>query len=488
MAGALVRRWCVLLLAPLSLLSFTPGAAAQHRTDLKRRAESVLASLPFDPAQATSLALSPGATRAAYVRAKDGGFCAVIDGIEGPVYGRIGQAGVVFSPDGQHTAYAAEKDALWVVVLDGAEGEAFNTVHDESITFGGAGRLAYVAGRGGKQMVVDRAAVHPAYDRVVEGSITFSPGGAHLAYCAADGGRAFVVFDGVAGPAYESVGPVRFSRDDAHFAYAASDGRDSLVIADGQVFARHEGAASVRPASITFGIDARFAYVVAAAGGQRVVFDGAQGRPYDRVFEDSLTFAGPPRVRLGYVARRGRLVRVVVDGAEVGSHEGVVPGTVRFSPNGRRVAYLVERVVPGEGLRRCVAVDGAEGKLYHWVGEPPVFSADGRHVAYAAERPKGDGSGFESVLVVDGAEAALAYPWIRGDLRFAADGRRIAYLAAAHDARFGDAGLVPRVPGEGAWGQRIVFHRRRSVDHRPPRDHPPPPVKLLIVEEDVVVD
>jgi hypothetical protein len=483
-------RFVSLLAVPALLsLGFPAAASAQRVKGLRHRSATFFASLPFDPSQATSLAISPDATRGGFVRPKGQGFCAVIDGIEGPEYARVGRAGVVFSPDGHHTTYAAEKDGRWLVVRDGVEGQPFDAVRDETITFSGAaGRVAYVAQSGGKALVVDDGQAHPPHDRIADGSVVFSVDGVHLAYRAADGGREFVVYDGAAGAAYDSVGPLRFSPDGAHFAYAVSDGGDCFVVFDGRPAMRHKGAASIRPAAVTFTPDGRLVFVAADRDGERAVVGAAEGKPYPRVFEDSLAFGGPAGERVAHVAKRGRGVVVVVDGTEVGAHDGVVPGSLRFSRDGRRVAYLVERAAPGGGVARCVAADGREGKFYDWIGEPPVFSLDGRHVACVAERRRPEREGFESVLVVDGVESATAYPWIRGDLVFGVDGRRVAYMAAAPDNRFADAGLVPRVPGDAAAGARIVFHKSRGADLRIEKGQSPPPVKLLIVEEDVVAD
>ena len=477
------------IIAALLVASTPAFAAAQQKTTVKRRSTTLLASLPFDPSQANSLAISPNGTRGAFVRPKGSGFCAVIDGIEGAVYPRIGRSGVVFSQDGHHTAYAARKDALWVVVHDGAEGEPFEAVRDEGITFGGAaGRLAYVAEHGGKPFVVDNGQAHPPHDRVVDGSVAFSTDGMHLAYRAADGGREFVVYDGTPGPAYESVGPVRFSADGAHFAYAVRDGGDCFVVLDGRPTMRRKGTASIRPAGVTFAPDGRLAFVATDEAGERVVVGAAEGKPYPRVFEDSIAFGGEAGQRVAYVAKRGRGVCVVMDGTEVGVHDGVVPGSLRLSRDGRRVAYLAERAAPGGSVSRCAAVDGKEGRYYDWIGDPPVFSLDGKHVAYVAERRRDAGAGFESVLVVDGAESQTPYPWIRGDILFGIDGRRVAYMASAPDERFADVGLLPRAPGDSAAGARIVFQKSPGASVWLEQGQVKQPVKLLIVEEDVVVD
>src|SRR3954471_9368167 len=157
----------------LVVVSGLPAIArAQQTTVIKRRAETVFASLPFDPAQASSFSLSPDATRSGYVIPRDNGFRAVIDGNKGPPYDRIGHGGVVFSPDGHHTAYAALKNWKWRVVQDGAEGDPFDAVGDETITFSEQGwRLAYVAEQGGKVLVVADDKAGAPLERVVEGSL-----------------------------------------------------------------------------------------------------------------------------------------------------------------------------------------------------------------------------------------------------------------------------------------------------------------------------
>jgi hypothetical protein len=498
MGGVAIRRSTVVGVFLAILCLVQSPVAAQHKTTLKRRGETVFSSLPFDPAATGGLALSPGATRSAYVRPKEAGVCAVIDGAEGPVYAGIGRSGVIFSDDSGHWAYAAQKDQRWFVVSDAGEGDPFDAVRDDTITFGPDGTLAFAAQRAGKWRVVAGGREGEAHDRIVEGSIVFNPAGGDPAYAADDGAGEFVVHGKARGLTYSRVGRPRFSRDGARLAYAASTRDESFVVVDGEAAAPRHGAVAVHPLSVMFSPDGRrIAYVAGGPDGrERVVLDGAEGKAYDRVFDDSLAFAADSS-RLAYVAKVGKRTAVVLDGVEVGRHDGVAPGTVRLSPDGRRVAYVAERAGKDGSVRRCPAVDGAEGNPYDWIGEAPCFSPDGRHVAFIAQRRRAEGDGtdrvgFESVLVVDGAESAGAFPWIRGDVMFTADGRRVAYLAAAADPRFADAALVPRLPGDPTAGARMVFHGpptdSRRVLQPGGQAAMAAPIKLLIVEEDVEVE
>jgi hypothetical protein len=300
------------------------------------------------------------------------------------------------------------------------------------------------------------------------------------------------------------VGPPRFSRDGKHVAFVAQSAEFTGVVLDGgegKWFTGEDNRA--HPASLAFSPDGqRLACVVGAPGKMRAVVDGAEGAAYEQVYDGSIAFS-PEGRRVAYMARRvGKdpAAVVVLDGREEKPHAGVVPGTIRFSGDGRRVAYLAETIGPGGAVRRCAVVDGVAGKPYDWVRDAPVFSPDGRHFAYVAERRKpgaaaaaGDVTGFESLAVVDGAEAG-PYPWLRGDLVFTPDGLRLAYMAAAADERFLDAGEIPADPANPSLGGRLVFDKvpQAFPTGRPPwqpqPDVPTRPVKMLIVEEQMRVE
>ncbi len=109
------------------------------------------------------------------------------------------------------------------------------------------------------------------------------------------------------------------------------------------------------------------------------------------------------------------------------------------SPDNRHLAYVVQRAG-----KLFVVADGVQHKAYDWISEDtPVFSPDGRRMAYVAMAQAEDKGPFP---VVDGVElkqffAAGMY------LRFSQDGRRLAY-AAAHRAEEGQCVVVDEVAGK----------------------------------------
>ena len=85
----------------------------------------------------------------------------------------------------------------------------------------------------------------------------------------------------------------------------------------------------------------------------------------------------------------------------LGSLEGVVVGSVRLSPDGRRIALVVDQpAAQPQGHRRQVVVDGnASGGLFDEIAAGmPIFSNDSTRIAFAARR------GDNTFVVVDGIE------------------------------------------------------------------------------------
>jgi roadblock/LC7 domain-containing protein len=117
---------------------------------------------------------------------------------------------------------------------------------------------------------------------------------------------------------------------------------------------------------------------------------------------------------------------MVVDGRAGSPYDEIGPPV--FSPDGKHVAYTAVRARVGLGLppfreEQLVVADGQEGQVYDGIGDgTPVFTPDGRLVykAYVGEKLG---------VVVDGVRGRLYDDLASGPPVVSPDGRHVAYAA-----------------------------------------------------------
>lgn len=221
-----------------------------------------------------------------------------------------------------------------------------------------------------------------ASDAIVVESIVTSPGGGHIAFYQKSPLGVVVVRDGKELGPYEAVGPLSFSPDGQHLAYA-----------------------------------------VKKAGIACVVMDGREGKP----FEDPSSLVWSPKSdRISFVGFLGEKCMIVTQDAQgcQGGPEftGMVAGSLRFSPDGRRLCYAAIR-----NSRQVVVVDGNAGPEYGMISEEmPVFSPDSRRVAYIAGAAAASRRG---VLVLDGKVRTESEIVSGRSFHFSPDGERWSFVA-----------------------------------------------------------
>lgn len=161
-------------------------------------------------------------------------------------------------------------------------------------------------------------------------------------------------------------------------------------------------------------------------------------------------FFSPDGEHAVWVNRTGEQFQVVLDGAAGPLFDHIGKGPVVLSPDGRRLAYLVEN---NESRHLSVVVDGARGPEYEKIlSGTPIFSPDSRRVAYGAVLQE------KYRVVLDGV-AGPDYELI-GHLTFSDDSRRFAHAAQKEGKRFIVLDGVPGSPFED------VFIAGFSPDHR----------------------
>lgn len=406
----------------------------------------------------TGFVFSPDGTRVAYRARKGKKWVVVLDGKEGKEYESISRP--MFCPKSKRLAYFAFDGRSRSAVVDGREGKKFPPVRWDGPFFSPDGRrLAYEASLtwDHRQVVVVDGEVGKAYDYVH--AICFSPDGKHVAYAghrnrSNDKSKLMAVIDGKEGKEYERISDPVFSLDGKRVVHAANKGNKKWVaVVDGKEGREYDSAYP-----IVFSPDGRtVAYRAQKAKKHVIVVNGRETRPYDRILAGPIFSPDGRHLAYGVVKdrkrfdpnkpkdaswyfRSGTYVAVVdgqesdpvafnhwmdhdmyfrfspggtrlmfwalslqtgrwtaaVDDNKTKMYRGISSNVV-FSPRGERVAFVVSLFSKGHGGGMATVIDGKEGKHYDYVGEP-VFSPDGKHVAYKARHGK------KWFVVVDGQE------------------------------------------------------------------------------------
>jgi hypothetical protein len=225
---------------------------------------------------------------------------------------------------------------------------------------------------------------------------------------------------------------VVFSPDGRRVAYTVVNLMDwSQVVIDGKPSPKYDSGLG----EVLFSPDSRHVvYSVLGDNHGFVVVDGVEGPKYDAVGDAVYSADGQ---HLAYLAKKGRTPgvveggtwRVVEDGVEglegaMGPAWNIAPAP-NLSADGRRVAFPAERDGKPladlvEGVKWVEVVDGVAGPEYDEVGDA-VFSPDGKRVAYSPKK------GEKWLIVLDGVEEAR-YDVV-GDAVFSPDSRHVAYTA-----------------------------------------------------------
>lgn len=342
------------------------------------------------------------------------------------------------SPDGRRVITLEEADGKQRLLVNGKPEARFDAVLPDTVTFSPDGRrLAYVACTGVQKVVVVDGKVSTPYDDLTKIAVptlspdllgltdngdggepqvdyleclTFSPDSRHVAFCGKSGIHWRLVVDGKESAAYEELSTPFFSPDGTRLACVATSDGVQLLLLDGKEGKRYE--AVIDPLFSSNGT--HVVYRIKQGEQRCLVTEEGVGAPYDAIH--SVTFSMDGK-HLACVAVRGVQQRVVLDGKE-----GTVYDDLRaltFSADGARLACIAR-----SGVQQCVMVDGKEEARFPRIALPPVFSPDGKRLAYGVWQ---DG---KTSVVVDGA-AGKAYAAVES-LTFSADSAHLAY--AAHDS------------------------------------------------------
>ena len=287
-----------------------------------------------------AFAWSPDGKKLAYTARKDDQKVVVVEGLESQPYDDVWQ--LQWAPDGSTVFYAAKLQSDWFCVVNGKKGEVFDAVRDLQMLPDGK-TLAYCAYEGDWAVVIGTRR-HAGYPKI--GAPAFSADGKTMGYVAENDDVPCLIIGPVAGgpvtkfgPA-EELGPPAFNRDGTVWAYRKKVGKESVVVGR-------------------------------SAPGQPAL---ATGDPYDQVSDPVLN---PDGTIVAYSASTGARQYLVV--GEQKAKKFSLVDRISFGPDGKTVAFRA-----GAYAKQLVVAGESRSGEYDEVVSGPVWSADGRKVAFTA--------------------------------------------------------------------------------------------------------
>lgn len=337
----------------------------------------------------------------------------------------------------------SHEDNKWRLYLDQEPGPAFDELSTFRFSPDGL-RYFYTAANGFQNLYLWRIIIdgreHKDFDALIKNSFHFSPDSRRFAYGVFHGDKLRYIVDDQPQPEYDRLesGSFRFSSDGTQFGYVAtSNGKAILVINDGTDDAISGPFDAIETTEEMFGADGRSCFV-AVSGEQRMIqCAGEKPLPFAKI--DRVRFS-PDGKRLAYVGRRLESdpprYCVVVDGESGPDHESVTQ--LKFSADGRRLAYLAH----AEDKAR-VYLDGRQVGVDFDRVESFEFSPDSRRFAVRGARGEAELVEMDDELVlIHKYDTYASAPLIDTTIHFSPDSQHYAYWANELD------GLVMVYDGE----------------------------------------
>ncbi len=397
-----------------------------------------------------SIIISPDVKHIAFIEDVYSGLRVVVDDNPQESYDDIAR-GMQFSPSNDYVAYFAyyegysggifglfATDPFWAVVVDESSFGQYQDLLNNSIVISpNAKHVAYgVFNFINAKVYFDHQALpdficsqDDTMDSVmvynVLGPFVFSPNSLKFAYVAetvdSDKWAYAAIMNNVAGKGYKYVYPysLTFSSDSEKLAYVVQDSIVERVVVNGEELTGYE---SVPEVSIRFSPDSEhLAYVAFDGENWFVVQDEIEGVVYDAI--GTIVFS-PDSKHLAYTAQDDEEWIVIKDKREIARHTGIIEKTLKFSPDSKHLVYAA---AVDSGV--VVYEDGKPLNIYEALVTPPIFSSDGRYLAYTIEE---NDTQFVVINGVKGQSFPAIISYNGGRIVFD-DDNHIHYLAVKDD-------------------------------------------------------
>jgi hypothetical protein len=360
--------------------------------------------------------------------------CFYVDrGAEGDPYDDVGPAFI--SPDTSQVFYAAyfANTAKWCPILNNQIGQPCDEVGTPTFSPNGK-HLAYAVRTGAMWNLILDNNPEPPCDGI--GTVSYSPDSKHVAYDSITNNKHTIVFNGKPGPAFDAIlpGTPFYTTDNLSCVYfGQKDGKWTYVVNNVEAQLGPYDDVSVP----MFKSDNKHYMFVAAKGqSQMVVYDGAEGQPYDAIDPASLHFNPDVNNSVGYqyvyqASQNMKQLPVYERWPNPTSYDAVVASTLNFTPDGKSTYYWAQD--NGNWLwrndRHTVNLNDAYSA--YKVGPTP-FASDSKRTMYAYKDAATNGLWG---IMIDGNPLPDLYDDVdESQMVFTADARHTIFVAKSKGA------------------------------------------------------
>ena len=278
----------------------------------------------------------------------------------------------------------------------------------------------------------------PNVDVELNRAIWFSPNGRQVIYRVKHNEKTFFVINGKKSKDYVWIFDPLFSSDGKQLVYKAVLDGQSGSRKQTVVFNENEGKLYDSFLSEhRFSYDgAKLAYVAQDGIKEFVVLDGQEVNDYDKSYGPLFSSHGPGIV---FIAEKDSKKFVVFNGETQKKYDGSILN-LTISPNGKRIAYKVEKYIPEtDKIKDFIVLDGKDGQDDSSMFIPDLFfSPDSQKLVQLVNKDVINEKEFNIMftVILDDKESKWYDMVLSDSLKFSNDSTQLAYIAEENNKSF----------------------------------------------------
>ena len=354
--------------------------------------ERLLTNLPKEWIM-PSLRISPDGKNVSYQIRKALGKAIKINEFTHPRYSEV--TPVIFSPNSKHSIYAASQNDKQFIVVDGIYQNAYPFVYINTLAFlDDDTNIAYAVQRNDEKFSIF---INGEEEGNYENIVRIAPvvdNNQNYTYLIEENNKQSIILNGKTINSFDTIENLELINSTKELKYIYSENGFQYLVVGSYKSEKHDMIHDFANTSDW----SKFAYIVEDNFKWKVIVsDGSVSNLYDEIKSITLSEDGS---NVAFSARIGLEWFVVINGVELKKYDGV--GEIKFSPNGKRIAYKAMKYTKGFWKKKptsCVVLDDKESLFYEGIGKTGFnFNSDSSRFAYSAIDKQ------HSFAIIDGRE------------------------------------------------------------------------------------